>query len=302
MTLLGASAWTNASSSGTIALAGTSDAAIEVDASAGSAAAGRVIRWNDITISGSTFSVKAELGSSGSSFVVPQCVALIEYDVPTQTVAPEITSHPAGSNIAMGDTRTLSVSATGTGLAYQWFEGLTGDTSNPVPGATANSFTTPALSATTSYWVRVSNAGGSRQSHAASLVLAAAAGSPLQAWATAAGLSGAGATAGAAPHGDGVANLVKFALGLPGNAPANPSALPAVLAQSGASGFAFEFHRATGEVRYVVESSTTLAPGSWTTEAVIERNADPSSVGHDVAVEVPKGSAPKKFLRLRVEE
>lgn len=39
-----------------------------------------------------------------------------------------------------------------------------------------------------------------------------------------------------------------------------------------------------------------------TTERTIEKNTDPASVGADVAVEIPIGSATKKFVRLRVEE
>ncbi len=300
LTLLGATGWTNASSNGTIALAGTNDAAIEVDVCAGSAAAGRVIRWNDISISGSTFSVRAELGSNGSSFVVPQCVALIEYDVPTEVAAPEITSQPVGANIPSGGSHTLAIAATGTGLAYQWFEGFSGDTSIPVAGATSASFTTPSLTTTTSYWARVSNASGSHQSHTATVMVASASQTPLQTWAANHGLSGPDAEANATPHGDGVPNLVKFALGLPGNAAAHPNNLPGL--EPSGTGLGFTFHRGTDDVRYVVESSTTLAPDSWTTEYTLEKQADPESVGGEITVEIPLGAETRKFLRLRVQE
>ncbi len=42
-------------------------------------------------------------------------------------------------------------------LTYQWYQGLTGDTSTPVgtTNATVPGFTTPALAATTNYWVRL---------------------------------------------------------------------------------------------------------------------------------------------------
>jgi poly(beta-D-mannuronate) lyase len=45
--------------------------------------------------------------------------------------------------------------------------GASGDTASPVSGATSSTFTTPLLNATTSYWVRVSNANGSDDSVAA---------------------------------------------------------------------------------------------------------------------------------------
>jgi len=74
---------------------------------------------------------------------------------------PAITSHPQGTTIAAGATATLSVTATGTTpLAYQWYQGDSGTTSSPVAGATSATFTTPALSSTTSYWVKVSDACG----------------------------------------------------------------------------------------------------------------------------------------------
>lgn len=123
---------------------------------------------------------------------------------------------------------------------------------------------------------------------------------PLESWAASHGLTGPDADPLAIPHGDGVPNLVKFALGLPGDAPASPAALPTAALTT--NGLDFQFHRASDDVRYVVESSTTLAPGSWTPAYMIEKNTDPGSVGSDVVVEIPMGTDTKKFLRLRVEE
>lgn len=69
----------------------------------------------------------------------------------------EISSHPQSMVVGSGSTAELSVVASGQGtLNYQWYEGLTGDTSTPV-GQNASSFTTPTLSAATQYWVRVSD-------------------------------------------------------------------------------------------------------------------------------------------------
>ncbi len=82
-------------------------------------------------------------------------------------VAPVITQQPASVTIDSGGTATLSVTASGTTPAFQWYIGLTGDTSLPVPGAFSASFTTPALSTTTRYWVRASNSAGDADSDAA---------------------------------------------------------------------------------------------------------------------------------------
>ncbi|MBV6501700.1 MAG: hypothetical protein CJBNEKGG_04218 [Prosthecobacter sp.] len=75
------------------------------------------------------------------------------------TAPPEafIASHPASTEINLGQTATLMVAATGTApINYQWYQGSSGDTSTPV-GENDPSFTTPMLTGTTSYWVKVSN-------------------------------------------------------------------------------------------------------------------------------------------------
>ncbi len=76
----------------------------------------------------------------------------------TVCTQPGIATQPASQTIASGYTATLSVAASGTGpFSYQWYEGLSGTTTTPV-GTNSSSFTTPALTATKSYWVRVTSA------------------------------------------------------------------------------------------------------------------------------------------------
>jgi hypothetical protein len=76
-------------------------------------------------------------------------------------VAATITGQPQPTTASAGNA-TVSVTATGTApLSYQWYAGASGDTSNPIFGAT---FATQALSGITSsvfVWARVSNCGGS---------------------------------------------------------------------------------------------------------------------------------------------
>ncbi len=79
---------------------------------------------------------------------------------PTAPDAPVITSQPQSQTIASGQSVTLYVEATSAApLSYQWYQGTVPDMSQPV-GANLDSLTTPALTTTTSYWVRVSNSGG----------------------------------------------------------------------------------------------------------------------------------------------
>jgi hypothetical protein len=84
----------------------------------------------------------------------------IDSNAVTVTVAaacidPTITTQPANQTIVTTAKATLTVVAGGTApLHYQWFEGATGDTSNP-RGTDSPTFTTAALTKTTQFWVQV---------------------------------------------------------------------------------------------------------------------------------------------------
>jgi hypothetical protein len=84
---------------------------------------------------------------------------------------PFIVDQPDDGHVGSGQAATLSVVATGTApMTYQWYAGQTGDTSNPIGGATAAVYTTPVLTDAYNYhyyWVRVTNAAGSRDSNTA---------------------------------------------------------------------------------------------------------------------------------------
>jgi predicted extracellular nuclease len=89
------------------------------------------------------------------------------------TAAPAITTQPQDATITSGETATLTVAASGTApLSYQWYAGNAGDTTTPV--GTGTSFTTPALTATATYWVRVSGPGGTADSRTATVTVGAA--------------------------------------------------------------------------------------------------------------------------------
>ncbi len=105
-------------------------------------------------------------GGASASLTIDQAGA--------STPSPTIVTQPLSQTIASGATATLSVTASGTTLSYQWYVGSSGTTTTPVSGATSSSFTTPALTSTTSYWVRVSNSGGSVDSGTATVTVTAA--------------------------------------------------------------------------------------------------------------------------------
>ena len=83
--------------------------------------------------------------------------------------APSITVQPQGQSIVSGQSATLSVTASGTTpLSYQWYEGAApGGT--VLGGEVSATYTTPALSASTSYWVQVTNACGTVNSGTAAV-------------------------------------------------------------------------------------------------------------------------------------
>ncbi len=99
---------------------------------------------------------------AGQTFTVNQAAAACS--------PPTITAQPASVTISSGQTATLSVAASGA-TGYQWYQGSSGDTSNPIAGATTTSYTTPALTATESFWVQASNACGSANSNTATVTV-----------------------------------------------------------------------------------------------------------------------------------
>ncbi len=92
---------------------------------------------------------------------------------PPPADAPNITTQPASQEVASGATATLSVAASGDDLTYQWYTGNSGDTASPVAGATTGTLTTSALTASTSFWVQITNTGGTANSDTAVITIAA---------------------------------------------------------------------------------------------------------------------------------
>jgi hypothetical protein len=91
-------------------------------------------------------------------------------------VAPTITAQPPSQSISSEQSAAMSVSASsGTTVSYQWYVGTSGTTTVPLAGATASSYTTPALAASANYWVRVSNSAGSTNSATAAVTVNATA-------------------------------------------------------------------------------------------------------------------------------
>ncbi|MDQ3457325.1 MAG: hypothetical protein M3513_18095 [Actinomycetota bacterium] len=137
--------------------------------------AGSLVRIVDTAASDAAISATSTVVATGLANTAFRGVAFAPTGGSTTPTAPSITDQPDSTTINPGQTATLTVVATGTApLSYQWYLGASGDTSDPIDGATASSYTTPALVATTSYWVRVSNDTGVADSATATVTISSA--------------------------------------------------------------------------------------------------------------------------------
>lgn len=103
----------------------------------------------------------------------------------------------------------------------------------------------------------------------------------------------------ATPQGDGLANLVKFALGMD---PTVPGVNPAVLVRDGA---VLEFTcprsvAALGKCTLIFEWSDTLADGSWSSTGVSQQILSDDGILQQVKAIIPAGSGDRRFVRMRV--
>jgi hypothetical protein len=137
-------------------------------------------------VSGNTSSPIA--GAANSTYTTPALTATTSYwvqvtnssgfvksstaTITVKAIPPTITTQPASQTINSGQTATLSVVASGTpSPTYQWYQGASGDLSSPITGAINSSYTTPALIATTSYWVQAVNVAGKANSNTATITV-----------------------------------------------------------------------------------------------------------------------------------
>ena len=115
--------------------------------------------WESVTITPEMISNSGKLlvPTSGSQQFYRLKVRLLE--------APSISNPPpATTGIEEGESVTFTVDSQGEGLTYQWYLGQSGDTSQPIQGATSQTYNTGALTEDTSYWVKVTNDAGSSNS------------------------------------------------------------------------------------------------------------------------------------------
>jgi hypothetical protein len=102
------------------------------------------------------------------------------------------------------------------------------------------------------------------------------------------------------PDGDGLNNLLEYALG---TAPNTSGTIPATISLNGVN-LEYTYTRSTAAknsgMTYQIEWNDNLAVGSWSTETVIEQITATQGNQETVKASVPKGNGDNRFMRLRV--
>jgi hypothetical protein len=216
--------------------------------------------------------------------------------------APVISSSPLDQTISVGQTATFSVVAGGSApLMYQWYF----NTNTAIPNATNATFILPNTSSSKAggYFVIVTNSAGLARSTPAMLTLTGTinfstwqAGEFTPQQLTNADVSGPGAT----PAGDGIPNLVKYALGLHPFVAAHEPLTTGML-QNG--NIVLTYHRPANvpDGTYHVEVSNDLS--NWTEVGVTQQSTGTDANGLQIWTATFSGNATStRYLRLLIEQ
>jgi hypothetical protein len=221
-------------------------------------------------------------------------------------VIPSILAQPEPLTIENGSTAVFSVTAAGSPpLSYQWYRGTSGDTSSPVAGATGESVTTPALTATATYWVKVTSPYGNADSDSATVTVNPAS-DPYAEWKAAkfsVEQSGNSSISGPAadPDGDGLSNEQEYIFGTPPLV-AEFAPSPEISVNGNQIKVMFTAQKAAGPgyaVRnrhYAVETTVDAGEGPW---APLPEAADITGNDQTVTVVLP-GTSSRSYCRLKV--
>lgn len=125
---------------------------------------------------------------------------------------PALVTSDSANPLPIGGIASLNAYTDHTNASLQWYAGESGDTSSPVAGGTTAFLSVGPLDLGVSAWARVEPGGGAAPADSASFDIEVR--GTYAAWCDFHGLSGADRSPEATPAADGIANLVKFTLGL----------------------------------------------------------------------------------------
>ncbi|MEO5714129.1 MAG: hypothetical protein ABIT37_11635 [Luteolibacter sp.] len=223
-------------------------------------------------------------GATGANYTTPALAATTSYWVratnsagsdnsttatitvtPPPVTAPNITGNPVSATIPSGTTATLTITATGTTPSYQWYFGNTGVTTNPVSGATAATYRTPALTATTSFWVRATNSAGSDNSTTATITVTPPppVTTTFAQWSAAYSFPSGQSGAADDPDGDGIVNLLESFHGTHPLQPASANVTARLTRDD--TGLRLIYQRARNLAGYTVDHQFSSDLIHWTT-------------------------------------
>ena len=116
--------------------------------------------------------------------VTNDCGAMVTSSAVTVNVtpctAPSVVVQPAHSDVIAGTSAALSATISGTQpMELQWYEGETGDTSRPVPNATAASAASPSIFAPTQFWLLAQNPCGEVRTQSARISVVSSCTAPV---------------------------------------------------------------------------------------------------------------------------
>ncbi len=218
---------------------------------------------------------------------------------------PAITAQPSDAVVLSGSSAHLRVDAALEcgGLGYQWYAGESGDTSVPISGATLPVYDTPALTEPTQVWVRVLSATASVDSRTVTVSIASR--QDFGQWIVASGAPADQRGELDMPAGDGVPNLMKFALGVPPLVAAGAHLpTPELHAEDGqplSVALLFARNLNVRGIRYVLEVSTDLTEWTEVESAVDALGLNPDGTELVRLRELAPRTESRRFLRLKVE-
>lgn len=133
------------------------------------------LRGTPTAAGASTITLKAWEGANATQIASPLLSYMVNVTA-SSVVAPAITANPTSQTVVAGSNVTFTVTATGTGLMYQWQKDNVA-----ISGATSASLSLSSVqtSAAGGYAVVVSNGGGSVTSTAATLTVTSAGSAPV---------------------------------------------------------------------------------------------------------------------------